>query len=363
MSNTLPIGTAAGNPDQQVALRADKFNRHTFWCGQSGSGKSYALGVVLEQLLLNTDLPLLIMDPNSDYVRLAETLPHASAAESERLAAADVRVLNSGTRGGERLQTRFLDLDVATKAATLRLDPITDLDEYNVLLHIDERRPESWDRDSYLEMIHHSDDPGERAIGRRVENLQVLEWELWAWGGRSVTDVVDERPSATVLDLGGFTHRGESAVAALSVLEHLWRQREERRPVLIVIDEAHNLCPPNPQTLVERALVDQIVQIAAEGRKFGLWLLLSTQRPTKIHPNVLSQCDNLGLMRMSSPRDLGELADVFGYAPSHLIQESPHFTQGQALFAGGFVSEPTIARMGRRLTVEGGSDVGVPIRA
>ncbi|HEY9291099.1 MAG TPA: ATP-binding protein [Microlunatus sp.] len=362
MSTDLPIGTASGNPDDQVALRADRFNRHTFWCGQSGSGKSYALGVALEQLLIHTELPLLIMDPNSDFVRLAETLPDASPVQAERLAAADVRVLHSGAKEGDRLRSRFLDLDVATKAAILRLDPINDLDEYNVLLHIDERRPEWADRDSYVRMLHQSDNPGERAIGRRVENLQVLDWELWAWGGRSVTDIVDERPSATVLDLGGFTHRGESAVAALSVLEHLWKHREERRPVLIVIDEAHNLCPPNPQSLVEKALVDQIVQIAAEGRKFGLWLLLSTQRPTKIHPNVLSQCDNLGLMRISSPRDLAELADVFGYAPQHLIEESPHFTQGQALFAGGFVREPTIARLGRRLTVEGGSDVVVPLR-
>ena len=362
MSSDLPIGTASGNPDQPVTLRADKFNRHTFWCGQSGSGKSYALGVVLEQLLINTELPLLIMDPNSDFVRLSETLPDTPPQEASRLAEADVRVLNSGAKGGERLRSRFLDLDVPTKAAILRLDPIADLDEFNVLLHVDERRPDTWERDAYLRMLRDSEHPGERAIGRRLENLQILDWELWAWGGRSVTDVIDERPSATVLDLGGFTHRGESAAAALSALEHLWRHREDRQPMLIVIDEAHNLCPPNPQSLLEKALLDQIIQIAAEGRKFGLWLLLSTQRPTKIHPNVLSQCDNLGLMRMSSPRDLAELADVFGYAPQHLIEESPHFTQGQALFAGGFIREPVIARMGRRLTVEGGSDVGVPLR-
>lgn len=77
-------------------------------------------------------------------------------------------------------------------------------------------------------------------------------------------------------------------MAALSVLEHLWVNRHARKPILIVIDEAHNLCSPNPSTPVERALLELIIQIAAEGRKFGLWLLLSTQRPTKIHPNILS---------------------------------------------------------------------------
>lgn len=39
---------------------ASKLYRHTFWCGQSGSGKTYALGVMLEQVLLHTRLPMLI---------------------------------------------------------------------------------------------------------------------------------------------------------------------------------------------------------------------------------------------------------------------------------------------------------------
>ena len=185
----------------------------------------------------------------------------------------------------------------------------------------------------------------------------MLDWELWSRGATPVTDIVASRPRATVLDLGGFPHTAEPKVAALSVLEQLWAQREERRPILIVIDEAHNICPPVATSAVEQALIDQLVQIAAEGRKFGLWLLLSTQRPTKIHPNVLSQCDNLCLMRMNAPRDLAELADVFGFVPEHMLAESPEFRQGQALFAGGFINAPTFTQMGARITEEGGADV------
>ena len=132
--------------------------------------------------------------------------------------------------------------------------------------------------------------------------------------------------------------------------------------MLIVIDEAHNLCAPNPATPLESALTERLIQIAAEGRKYGLWLLLSTQRPSKIHPNVLSQCDNLALMRMSSARDLAELSEAFGYAPSELVLESPRFPKGRALFAGGFISAPTLVQMGNRLSVEGGADVAVPLR-
>lgn len=172
---------------------------------------------------------------------------------------------------------------------------------------------------------------------------------------------MDERPRATVMDLGGFREQQEAKVAALAVLDHLWATREERRPMLIVIDEAHNLCRPDPESDVEAALTERIVQIAAEGRKYGLWLVLSTQRPSKVHVNALSQCDNLALMRMSSPRDLAELGDVFGYAPADLLAASPHFLQGQALFAGGFVPEASVVQVAARWTHEGGSDVAVPL--
>lgn len=355
------IGTRLEDAAEPARLDARKFNRHTFWCGQSGSGKTYALGVVLEQLLLHTELPMLILDPNADFVHLARTRPATGSDDAARLAEADIRVFRSGNVEGDRLHARYTDLSPAAKAALLQLDPIRDAEEYNVLVHSSPRAAE-FDGDAMLAALRASGEDGQLRLANRIDNLQVLDWDLWSRGGSSVVDVIDERPRATVLDLGGFAHPDEPRVAALAVLEHLWRTRETRRPILIVIDEAHNLCSPEPRTAVEHALTDQLVQIAAEGRKFGLWLFLSTQRPTKIHPNVLSQCDNLGLMRVNAPRDLAELADVFGFAGDDRIRRSPEFAQGQALFAGGFISAPSFVQMGPRLTEEGGGDVKVPLR-
>lgn len=67
-------------------------------------------------------------------------------------------------------------------------------------------------------------------------------------------------------------------------------------------------------------------------------------------------------MKMSSSRDLAELAQIFGFAPTDLIERSTTFAQGQALFAGGFASAPQLVQMGARLTREGGSDVPIPLR-
>ncbi|WP_341945553.1 ATP-binding protein [Microbacterium sp. LWH11-1.2] len=358
----LTIGAAIDDDAAQVQLDPRRFNRHTFWCGQSGSGKTYALGVVLEQLLLHTDLPLLILDPNADFVRLREVRSSAGEAEASRISGLDVRVFRSGHADGDPLRVRYVDLSPASKAAVLQIDPIADAEEYNILLHL-EMVSETFDTAQMIRDLRASGDQMQARLANRMENLQVLEWDLWSRGAASVVDDVQERPRATVLDLGGFDHPAEPKVAALAVLEHLWARREERRPVLIVIDEAHNLCSPEPATAVERELTAKLVQIAAEGRKFGLWLLLSTQRPTKIHPNVLSQCDNLALMRVNAPRDLAELVEVFGFASDEAIRRAQTFAQGQALFAGGFIAAPTFVQMGERLTQESGGDVRVPLRA
>ena len=73
------------------------------------------------------------------------------------------------------------------------------------------------------------------------------------------------------------------------------------------------------------------MRIAGEGRKFGLYLLVSTQRPQKVHENVLTQCDNLVLMRMNSAADLGFVGDVFSFVPPSLLERATTFRQGESL--------------------------------
>ncbi|MDR2321578.1 ATP-binding protein [Microbacterium sp. NPDC089698] len=360
MPAELPIGTLLDS-DAPAFLHASRLNRHTFWCGQSGSGKTYALGVLLEQLLLHTRLPLVVFDPNSDFVSLGKVRDDAPAAEADLLRERDVRVLHSAPGHTQRLLVRFVDLDIRARAAMLQLDPIRDAEDYNLMLRIDTQYLVD-EEAPVVEWLRSTGDPGYARIATRIENLGLPDWDMWAWDRRDVTDIVGDRADATVVDLGHFATPAQMQTAALAVLDELWARRQERVGRLIVIDEAHNLCGPEAATPLQRLLTDRIVQIAAEGRKYGLWLLLSTQRPSKVHPNVISQCDNLALMKMSSERDLAELGEVFGFAPREILERSPRFAQGQALFAGGFAAEPQLVQMGSRLTHEGGSDVPIALR-
>ena len=356
----LEVGVSLSAPGGPARLLPTRFNRHTFWCGQSGSGKTYALGVVLEQLIAHTALPIVVFDPNSDFVRISEVVPGATGPTADALRERDIRVLRPKGDPPGRLRARFIDMTLTSKAAVLQLDPVADREEFNELIHLSAMLV--GELHEVLVRLRAVDTPARRRLAMRVENLGLLDWEVWAGTDRAVTDIVAERPDVAVLDLGGFSTPAQQLVVALSVLDDLWARREERRPVLLVIDEAHNLASPGLDSPVAVAVRERLIQIAAEGRKFGLWLLLSTQRPSKVHPGIISQCDNLALMKMTSPADLAELGTYFGYAPSDLLAQAPWFRQGEALLAGGFVPTPTLAKVNKRLTREAGADVSVPLR-
>jgi uncharacterized protein len=361
-ASTVQIGSYLASGDTPARLLPHRFNRHTFWCGQSGSGKTYALGVVLEQLLLRTALPMVIFDPNADFVNIEEpSAGHEDSAASRMLSERDIRILRPSSSDESSLRVRFVDLEIRARAAVLRLDPLADHAEYNDLVHLEETVGTLSPEEVVPQLLKRGT-PAAQALAARIENLRVTKWSVWAGGREAVTDVLDRRPDATVLDLGGFTYPDESLVVAMAVLDDLWAKREQRRPILIVIDEAHNLCSPDQTSPLHVAVRERLIQIAAEGRKFGLWLLLSTQRPSRVHPSIISQCDNLALMKMTSPVDLDELGTIFGFVPPAMLSRSPQFKQGEALFAGGFVPAPSIVKVGERLTREGGSDVSVPMR-
>jgi uncharacterized protein len=356
----LHLGQLVDHAEVGVALIPSRLNRHTFWCGQSGSGKTHALGVLLERILLNTRLPMVVFDPNSDFVGLGEVNAGVDSKSVAALASRDIVVLRPGDERSP-LHVLFKEMTPRARAAVLRLDPVIDRSEYNTLLGLMDAL-DSVETPDIVGHLHSLGDPDATALAQRLQNLGVLEWTTtWAYGAESATSVIARRPDATVLDLGGYDRNEEQLTVTLAVLDDLWARRNERQPLLLVIDEAHNLCPPEPETPLGVAVRDRIIQIAAEGRKYGLWLLLSTQRPSKVHPGIVSQCDNLTLMRMNSRDDLDQLSAIFGFVPRGLLARAARFHQGEALVAGGFVTMPSIVRMRGRVTPEGGIDVPVPM--
>jgi DNA helicase HerA-like ATPase len=377
---SLPIGQALYvDGHAAVRLNAGGFNRHTFLCGQSGSGKTFALGIILEQLLLETDLRMVVIDPNSDFISLNQlrTLDEVNQLRSTPLseetytqvskryeqAANDLRVFRPITLSDSpenNLCVRFSDLSRDEQSGVLELDPLTDREEYNIFWRIVDRlERQDYSLADVQDMISHDYTSEARQLGLRIENKGVANWDVWSSpASSSLVDTLKEDDwRCLVLDIGTLDSMAEKTVIGNAVLTHFWRHRNQRKPVLVVIDEAHNICPQDPLSDMQAVSTEEVIRIAGEGRKFGIYLLLATQRPGKIHNNVLSQCENLALMRMNSSADLKHLADILSQVPRSLMNQATTFKQGESLLTGRIVLNHTFAQFEGRVSVEGGSDI------
>jgi uncharacterized protein len=257
------------------------------------------------------------------------------------------------------LRIRFSDLERHEQGLVLGMDPLRDREEFNAYWRaIEGLSRERYSLSEVRETVVRQFSEEARQLGLRIENLGVADWSLWCSADEpSLIDVLEEDWRCLVIDSGTLASPAEQSIVAAAVLGHLWRHRHERKPVLIVADEAHNICPQEPADNLEAAATSHAIKIAGEGRKFGLYLLVATQRPGKIHANVLSQCDNLMLMKMNSASDLAHVSQIFSQAPVTFLDQSPHFAQGECLLAGKMVRNPTFGSFEGRFSEEGGTDV------
>lgn len=363
----IELGALQNTAEVPALLQAKGFGRHTFLCGQSGSGKTYTLGVVLEQLLLQTDIRIVVIDPNSDFVNIGSVRPRQSAGFSDpayqdlakRYDAVSPRIHVFGGEGADqRLQAVFGRLSFDQQTMVLGLNPLADPEEYNAFVRIARRFDGSdYTLEDVMATIRSTFDNDARRLGLRIDNLGIQRQSIWAGSEPSVMDKLPSDWRMLIADVGSLPSAAESSIASAALLAFLWDRRRNHEPVLVVIDEAHNVCPHDPTDANQTLATEHVVRIAGEGRKFGRYLLLSTQRPSKVHQNVVSQCDNLLLMKMNSTADLRSLSETFSYAPASLIELASGFELGEGLAAGKIAPDPILFKSGRRLTLEGGSDV------
>lgn len=112
-------------------------------------------------------------------------------------------------------------------------------------------------------------------------------------------------------------------------------------PLLAVIEEAHAFIPSHEETAT-KASASIIVR---EGRKFGLGLVVVSQRPRGLDPTILSQLGNLAIMRIVHPEDQSFVAKYCEPAMQDLIDELPGLNVGEAILLGEWVPAPVVAKI------------------
>ena len=135
--------------------------------------------------------------------------------------------------------------------------------------------------------------------------------------------------------------------------------KDQRRPTFLVVDEAHNFVPDKDPTEPLALRVSSVIQrIAAEGRKYGLYLLLVTQRPQKIRQGLLWECENLCLLRLQSPTDLEFAQGIWGFELPPSVTKIAKFPPGRGMLFGPWSNgEPKYFQAGLRRTKETGGNL------
>ena len=117
-------------------------------------------------------------------------------------------------------------------------------------------------------------------------------------------------------------------------------------PILLVYEEAHKYVP-NSDLAKYRSSKHSIERIAKEGRKYGVSLLLASQRPSEISETIFSQCNNFLAMRLTNPNDQNYVKRLLPDTLGNLIDKMPTLKAGECILIGESVILPSIVQIDR----------------
>ncbi|MHB1294414.1 MAG: ATP-binding protein [Anaerolineae bacterium] len=125
-----------------------------------------------------------------------------------------------------------------------------------------------------------------------------------------------------------------------------WTDRNKRQPLAIVCDEAHLYLPKKDGTNpVEQRAIESFEKIAKEGRKYGVALLVVSQRPSDVSATILSQCNNVIALRLSNADDQATVRKLMPESLEGLMDSLPVLDIGEALVVGDAVLLPSRIRI------------------
>ena len=363
------LGTIYGT-EQDVCLSVrDVVSQHLSVIAATGSGKSYAVGGLVEEMLMpNNSAPVLILDPHGEYLSLQE------ASNDVRFRATEyhpkVKVVHP-----ESIKLRFDEFTMEEMVSIMDADGSMS-GKMKVIfrsaylnLKADRKRP--FIRDELKREV----------VGMKTEDnessVEGIMWRLNVFGAY-IFDDYEHIPLSeyfrvgqlTILDLSGIADGFQQLIAMLILkMTFEYRRGTERGeyvegdhrylpfPVFIVLEEAHRFSPQEGQARSKGILKT----ILSEGRKFGVGVCMVSQRPSRLDSDSLSQCMTQLFLKVINPADQEQISRSVETMSRDLIEDLPNLAKGQGIVSGVGINVPTLINIRQKYTRDAlGIDLPAP---
>jgi DNA helicase HerA-like ATPase len=329
---------------------------HLSILAKSGSGKSYSVGVILEEMI-SKNIPLLVFDPHGEY----STLKFKNDNKE------DIKKLKNYDLKPQAFPVQeFGDPTVISGARPIRLNKSADQEE---LLHILPgkltnsqmailysalKNIKSTDFDAILAALELEESNSKWSIISMIEHLKNLG--MFSETNVSYNELI--KPGCcTIINMKGINPDIQELIV-YKICRDLFELRKKGKlpPFFMIVEEAHNYCPE--RSFGETKASKIIRSIASEGRKFGLGLCVISQRPARVDKSILSQCSTQFVLKVTNPNDLKAITSSIEGLTSSTEQEIQNLPIGTALVTG-LTDVPLFVNIRPRKSMHGGKSQSI----
>ncbi len=358
------IGAVLGTEVPVVLSVKDLVSQHLSIIAATGSGKSYTVGVLLEELMKPHNRgAVMVVDPHGEYATLTDLQNKPDFRDEDYRPT--VKVLRK-----ENIKIRITELELEDFLSIL--DMTDKMEAFFIRAY--HSLP---DRKDYKKVDLHNE-----ILALRDENNQsTIDGITWRYDSNIMRrPIFDDHQhiqlkdqfsvgQLSILDLSGLSQKEQQLISAVllrrlfdareGTVNQRYQEKAERYlpyPVFVVLEEAHRFAPQNGETKTKNILKT----ILSEGRKFGIGVCMVSQRPSKLDSDCLSQCMTQVTMRIINPVDKNQIAASIESMSQDILDELPALAKGEAIVSGVAINTPTLVRVRARLTEHGGISRDAP---
>lgn len=345
--------------DIDVFLELNKLlTKHLAVLAKSGSGKSYSVAVLLEEIM-ERNIPLVVIDPHGEYSTLKKE--NDKQGDIERLSH-----FNLKPKGYQKKVTEYGDSEMDGRLKPIKLNnnlttqelidllPTKLTNNQLGLLYSTIKNMEELNFDSLLTNLEATDSNLKWNLISTIEYLQ--GFKLFSPEPTAYNEIVQPGKSS-IINLKGMEPEVQQ-ILTYKLLKDLFAERKKGNvpPFFLVVEEAHNFVPEKGFSDAKSSKI--IKNIASEGRKFGLGLCVVTQRPAMVQKTVLSQCNNQIIMKVTNPNDLKAVSSSVEGLTNETENEIRNLPIGTTLVTG-VVDKPLFVNVRPRKSMHGGESIDI----